>query len=134
MPRIRTFLLAALFSCALVWPQEPKHQEPAEEDEALGKKEYSFNPLQAEKELRIGNFYFRKGNFKAAAGRFREAARWNPNFPDAYLRLGEAEEKRKDPKAAREAFAKFLELAPQDKRASEVRKKLGDGLKPAPAR
>jgi len=40
------------------------------------------------------------------------------------LRLGEAEEKQKDWKLAREAYQKFLELAADDKRSPEIRKKV----------
>ena len=106
--------------------KEPAAQEqaPPEEDEAEKPKEYSFNPLQAEKELRIGNFYFHKGSYKAAAQRYREATRWNGNLAEAYFRLGEAEEKQKDWKLAREAYEKFLELAAEDKRSPEIRKKV----------
>jgi tetratricopeptide (TPR) repeat protein len=103
-----------------------KEQAPPEEDETLQpKKEYAFNPLQAEKEVQIGGFYFKKGSYKAAANRFLEATKWNPGLAEAYFRLGEAEEKLRDKKAAHEAWAKFLELAPGDKRAEEVKKKLG---------
>jgi tetratricopeptide (TPR) repeat protein len=105
-------------------PPQEKEQAPPEEDVALKPKEYSFNPLQAEKELKIGNYYFKKGSYKAATDRFREATRWNANFPEAYVRLGEAEEKQKDWKAAREAYEKFLQLAEDDKRSPEIRKKL----------
>ena len=57
-------------------------------------------------------------------GRFREATKWNDGNSDAWLRLGEAEEKNKDSKAARDAYEKYLKLAPDAKNASEVRKKL----------
>jgi len=67
-------------------------------------KEYSFNPLQAEKELQIGNFYFKTGKYRSAAMRFTEATKWNDGSSDAWLRLGETEEKLKDPKAAKEAY------------------------------
>jgi tetratricopeptide (TPR) repeat protein len=110
-----------------VIPQEKpaaQEQAPPEEDEAQKPKEYSFNPLQAEKEMRIGNFYFRKKSYKAAAQRFREATRWNTNLAEAYFRLGEAEEKQKDWKPAREAYEKFLEVAADDKRSPEIRKKV----------
>ncbi len=117
-----------LASCALLAQQQtppPQTQEPPEEDETLiPKKDYPFNPLEAAKELKTGDFYFKKGKYKAAAGRFREATLWNPGFAEAYLRLGEAEEKLRDKKAAHDAYAKFLDLAPQDKRAAEVRNKL----------
>ncbi len=105
-------------------PQEQKEQEPPEEDEELKPKEYSFNPLQATRELKTGDFYFKKGNYKAAARRFREATRWDPTSAHAFLRLGEAEEKLHDAKAAQEAYAKYLELDPEAKDAERIRKKL----------
>jgi tetratricopeptide (TPR) repeat protein len=113
-------------SLAVSLQQKPpaQEQQPPEEDEAQKPKEYSFNPLQAEKEMRIGNFYFHKKSYRAAAQRFREATRWNGNLAEAYFRLGEAEEKQKDLKAAREAYEKFLELAADDKRSPDIRKKV----------
>ncbi len=105
----------------------PKPQEPAEEDESLIPKEYSFNPLQAEKEIKVGSYYMKKGSYRAAARRFREATRWNPGGAEAWLKLGEAQEKLKDKDAAREAFTKYLELKPDAKNAAAIRKKLGSG-------
>ncbi|HLM98848.1 MAG TPA: hypothetical protein VK335_06180 [Bryobacteraceae bacterium] len=105
-------------------PAEQQEQAPPEEDEAEKPKEYSFNPLQAEKEVRVGTYYFHKGSYNAAAGRFREATKWNPALAEAYVLLGEAEEKRRSWKAAEVAYEKFLELAADDKRAPEVRKKV----------
>ena len=105
-------------------PQEPAEQEPPEEDANLKPKEYSFNPLQANKKLQVGLEYFRRHSYKAAAGRFREATNWNPNLAEAWLRLGEAEEKRKNRKDAKDAYAKYLELQPEAKDAAEIRKKV----------
>jgi len=134
----RLFILS-LFLAGALWPQQDKtlkskapeqakpevqEQEPPEEDESLKPKEYTFNPLEAEKDLKVGNYYFKKGNYKGALNRFREATKWNPNYAEAYLRLGESEEKMKDTKAAHEAYAKFLELAPDSKEAASVKKKL----------
>src|SRR3974390_1098881 len=87
-------------------PTVTKEEVPKEEDENLTTKEYAFNPLQAESELRVGNYYFKKGSYRAAAMRFREATKWNQGFGEAWLRLGEAAEKQKDWKTAKEAFAK----------------------------
>ena len=133
------FLILSLFLAGVLWPQQDKtaksktseqakpqvqEQEPPEEDESQAPKEYTFNPLEAEKNLKVGNYYFKKGNYKGALNRFREATRWNPNYAEAYLRLGESEEKMKDAKAAHEAYAKYLELAPDSKEAGAVKKKL----------
>jgi tetratricopeptide (TPR) repeat protein len=104
--------------------QEPAEQEPPEEDANLKPKVYSFNPLQAKKELQVGEEYWKKHSYKGAAMRFREATRWNPNLTEAWLRLGEAEEKRKDAAAAKEAYTKYLELQPDAKDAGEIRKKI----------
>ena len=103
---------------------QSKEAEPPEEDDGSKPTEYAFNPLQAEKELQIGVFYMKKGSYAAAVKRFTEATRWNPNMADAYLRLGEAAEKFKDPKAAKEAYAKYVELAPEAKNAPAIKKKL----------
>jgi len=103
---------------------QPEGQEPPEEDANLKPEVYSFNPVQANKNLRIGMEYFKKGSYKAAAGRFLEATKWNPNLAEAWLRLGEAEEKRKNRKEAKEAYAKYLELQPEAKDAAEIRKKI----------
>jgi tetratricopeptide (TPR) repeat protein len=105
--------------------QKPPEQEPPEEDESLkAPKEYTFNPLQAESEMKVGAYYFKKGSFKAAARRFEEATKWNPSLPEAFLRWGESLEKFGDRKGAKAAFAKFLELAPDAKEAKAVRKKI----------
>jgi tetratricopeptide (TPR) repeat protein len=105
-------------------PTSGKQEVPPEEDTSLAVKEYSFNPLQAEKELQIGNFYFKTGKYRSAAMRFTEATKWNDGSSDAWLRLGETEEKLKDPKAAKEAYTRYLALAADAKNAAEIRKKL----------
>jgi tetratricopeptide (TPR) repeat protein len=103
-------------------PEE--NQLPPEEDKAKTQEEYSFNPLKSKKDVTVGEFYFKKSDYKAAAGRFREATKWNDGNAEAWLRLGDAEDKMHDAKAAREAWEKYLQLAPDAKNAGEVRKKL----------
>lgn len=105
-------------------PPKVQEQEPPEEDESLKPKEYSFNPLEAEHDVKVGNYYFKKGNYKGALSRFREATLWNPGYAEAYLRLGETEEKMHDKPAARQAYAKYLELEPDGKQSEAIKKKL----------
>src|SRR5438477_12062293 len=90
-------------------------QLPPEEDKAEVPKQYSFNPLQSKKEVTVGEFYLKKGDLKAAMGRFREATKWNDGNAEAWLRIAETEEKMKELKAARDAYAKYLDLAPDAK-------------------
>ncbi|MBS1829910.1 MAG: hypothetical protein JST93_31710 [Acidobacteria bacterium] len=121
----RWFLTIVVASgIVLAQQKDQKPPEPPEEDESFKTKEYEFNPLQASKELKIGLYYMKKGSFKAAANRFEESTRWDPSNPEGFLKLGEAREKLKDHAAAKVAFTKFLELAPDSKLAPAIRKKL----------
>lgn len=105
-------------------PAEEQVQLPPEEDKSDVPRQYAFNPLQAKKEVTVGEFYFKKSDFRAAEGRFREATRWNDGNSEAWLRLGEAAEKNHEPKVAREAYEKYLQLTPQAKNASDVKKRI----------
>jgi tetratricopeptide (TPR) repeat protein len=105
-------------------PQQPQQADPPEEDESLAPKEYAFNPLQAAKELKIGDFYSKKKSWKAAGMRYEEAVKWDPNLAEAWLKLGDARDKLNDRKGARDAWAKYLEVAPDAKNAPEIRKRL----------
>jgi tetratricopeptide (TPR) repeat protein len=118
-------VLLAVSPLAAQPPAQPPHEEPEEEDASAKPKEYSFNPLQAEQEVKVGRFYMRRGSHKAAAGRFEEAVKWNPQMAEAWLLLGEAREKIKDFKGAKEAYLKYLELAPDAKNGEAVKKRLG---------
>lgn len=99
-------------------------QKPPEEDDSVKPQVYTFNPLNAAKDIRTGDFYMRKGNYKAAVARYLEATKWNEQSAEAYRKLGEAEEKFDEPKQAREAYRKFLDLDPDSKEAAVVRKRL----------
>jgi tetratricopeptide (TPR) repeat protein len=137
---VRVFL-ACTFACVLVAqdppaqkppdkkvltppPPKPLEEEPPEEDESLIPKEYALNPLESTRNITAGNYYFKKGNFRAASKRYLEATRWDPGSADAFFKLGEADEKLKDRAGAREAYAKYLEISPDAKNAAEVKKKI----------
>jgi tetratricopeptide (TPR) repeat protein len=105
-------------------PAQKQVEEPPEEDESLIPKECVLNPLEAEKNIRTGDFYFHKPKYGAAANRYKEAICWDPSSKEAYLKLGEVEEKLHNRDQARDAYKKYLELAPDAKNAGEIKKKL----------
>ena len=105
-------------------PAGAKEEIPPEEDKALTPEEFSFNPLEAEKWVNVGNQYFKKGKYRAAENRYRGATKWNEGYGEAWLRLGEVEEKLKDIPAAKEAYTKYLEVAADAKNAAQIRKRL----------
>ena len=113
--------------------QKPTPVDPPEEDASLKPKEYTLNPVQAEKEYNIGLYYAKKKSWRAAANRFEEAAKWNPGFGDAYFKRAEMLEHLGDKGKARAAWAQFVEAAPDDKRVADVQKKL-KATAPPPAK
>src|SRR5580698_700755 len=107
MPRCWILLILAGMSAAQQAPApkpsvDEQAQLPPEEDKALRPKEYHFNPLQSQDELRVGEFYFKSGDFSAAALRFSEATKWNDGNSEAWLLLAESQEKNRQTKAASE--------------------------------
>ncbi|HPT27286.1 MAG TPA: hypothetical protein PLZ95_12760 [Bryobacteraceae bacterium] len=125
MAPILTLLALPLLGAA--WAQKPPAAGDLKEEDTgvTAEKEYAFNPLQAEKELRIGDYYTKKGSHKAAAGRYLEAVKWNPTLAEGWRKLAVAREKIKDEKAAAEAWKKYLELVPDAKDAKQIRTKPG---------
>ena len=117
-------LLAALLPAQRRRPEAPPAPREPDEVESEAEPEYTFNPIQAQKELRIGDFYFKRKSYRAAAGRYDRATKWQPDLAEAYYKLGEAQEKLDKPEVARAAFQKYLELSPPPRKAEEVKKKI----------
>ena len=129
------------FFLATILPAQPKprtppapaavqEQEPPEEDPDLQPKEYTFNPLEASRNITAGNFYFKKGNYRAASRRYLEASKWDPMSAEALMKLGESYEKLRDFTKARETFDKYLTIASDAKDIDAVKKKLAKLPKP----
>ncbi|MGA8029310.1 MAG: tetratricopeptide repeat protein [Bryobacteraceae bacterium] len=140
----RTLLLACLLipaSASTFFPQnQPKaaqkpaqqpaeEPQPPEEDESVAPKVYPLDPLESERNIKVGNFYMHKGSpagYRAARGRYEDATKYNPSSAEAFFKLGEAEEKLKNKEAAKAAFERAIQLAPDSKLAHDARKKLGN--------
>jgi len=105
--------------------QSPDEENPPEEDESVAPKTYTLNPLESERNVKVGNFYWHRGKYHAAADRYRDATRYNPSSAEAFYKLGEAEEKLKNKDAARVAYQKVMQISPDSKLAQEAKKKLG---------
>jgi len=106
--------------------QPPDEGAPPEEDESLKPRIYAFNPLEAERSIKVGNFYMHQATargYRAAAMRFEEATKFNPNSAEAFLRLGEAEEKLKNKDKAKVAFERASRIDPDSKIGKEAGKK-----------
>jgi len=74
-------------------------------------------PPSPHKSVEIGNFYFRKGAYRGALSRFREAIRTDSDYAPAYLGLGEVYEKMGRDRRALEAYETYLNDLPSDRDA-----------------
>ena len=102
----------------------PDESNPPEEDESVAPKKYILNPLEAERNIKIGDFYWNKKNYRGALSRYKDATRYNPSSVEGFLKLGEAAERLNNGEEAKAAFRKVIALAPDSKFAVVARKKL----------
>ncbi len=107
-------------------PPSEDEQEPPEEDESVAPEKFPLDPLESDRNIRVGNFYWHKGDYRAALARYERATKYNPSSADAFFKVGEAEEKLKRKDAAKSAFQRVIQIAPDSKAAREARKKLGE--------
>jgi tetratricopeptide (TPR) repeat protein len=105
-----------------------KQALPPEEDKSFLSEDHSFNPLQSQKSVQVGDEYYKIGKLNGAAYRYKDATLWNDGNAEAWRKLGTVEEKLKDKQAAKDAYTKYLELSPDAKDAASIRKKL-QGMK-----
>ena len=70
------------------------------------------DPIEAQRHLKVGDFYFKRKNFQAAQERYREAIRYLPRLPDSYLKLIVALEKMEKFEEALAVCREFLEANP----------------------
>jgi tetratricopeptide (TPR) repeat protein len=83
-----------------------------------------WDPLRADKDIRVGHYYMNKGDTDAAIDRFEDAIVAKPGFAIPYLYLGEAQEKKGQKRLAIKSYTKYLDLDPHADDAEKVRKKI----------
>jgi tetratricopeptide (TPR) repeat protein len=84
----------------------------------------TWDPLRAEKDLEVGRFYMKKGDWDAAIDRFQDATTAKPGYAVPYLYLGEAQEKKGLKKQAIKSYTRYLDLYPHAEDGDKVRKKI----------
>jgi tetratricopeptide (TPR) repeat protein len=100
-----------------------------EGDELGGIQEFKpWNPHKAAKDVEVGDFYFKRKNYRAVLDRYREALYYKYNDAVATFRLGVCQEKLGDAGEARKAYEAYLKILPEGPFAAEAHQAL-DRLK-----
>jgi len=79
-----------------------------------------WNPMKALKDVEIGDFYFKRKNYRAALDRYKEALFYKDNDAMASLRLAECQEKLGDKAEARKYYEQYLKILPEGEFAKEA--------------
>ena len=104
-----------------------------EGDEIGGVEEFKpWDPHKAEKDVEVGDFYFKRTNYRAALDRYREALYYKYDDAVATFRIGVCQEKLGETGEARKAYEAYLKILPHGPFAGEAHKAL-TRLKTAPA-
>ena len=84
----------------------------------------AWDPLRAEKDLEVGQYYMRKGDLDAAIDRFQDAAAAKPGYALPFRYLGEAQEKKGQKKQAIKSYQRYLDLYPHAEDGEKIKKKI----------
>ena len=95
--------------------------EEAPEPDTTGIQEFHpWNPLKASKDVEVGDFYFKRKNYKAALDRYKEALYYKNNYALANFRLAVCQEKLGDKAEARKYYEQYLKILPEGPFAKEA--------------
>lgn len=83
---------------------------------------HTWDPHRAAKSVEVGDFYFKRKNYRAAEDRYREALRYKDNDAVATIRLAECLEKLGILDDARAEYESYLRILPHGPQASEAQK------------
>jgi len=104
-------------------PQSSEAVADAEGRDAGGVGEFhAWDPHKAAKDVEIGDFYFKRKNYRAAEDRYREALLYKDNDAMATMRLAVCLEKLDRPGEAVTEYQSYLKIMPHGPQSEEARK------------
>ncbi|MGI9101815.1 MAG: tetratricopeptide repeat protein [Terriglobales bacterium] len=83
-----------------------------------------YDPHRADKDVEVGDFYFKRENYRAAESRYAGALEWMPNNAIAFFKLAQAQEKLGKTDQARGNYQQYLKILPSGERSAEARQAL----------
>jgi tetratricopeptide (TPR) repeat protein len=83
-----------------------------------------WNPMKAMKDVEVGDFYFKRKNYRAALERYKEALYYKDNDAMASLRLAQCYEKLGNKTDAKKYYEQYLKILPEGEFAKEARASL----------
>lgn len=100
-------------------PSTDSDEAPSDTDEM-----HPWDPHKAAKDLEIGDYYFKRKNYKGALERYKDALVYKPNDAVANFRLAECEEKMGNSSDATQHYEAYLKILPEGPFAADAQKAL----------
>jgi tetratricopeptide (TPR) repeat protein len=131
--RLVMVLGGVLFCACRSWPVQessskdaPKPKPNSSSDNATNNApdQPTWDPLRAEKDLEVGQYYMHKGDVDAAIDRFEDATLAKPGYAVPFRYLGEAQEKKGLKREAIKSYTRYLDLFPHADDRSKIEKKI----------
>lgn len=105
-------------------PPKSERDRPIVEDFPETREVQKWDPHKAAKNVEVGDYYFKKGNYQAALSRYEEALEWKSNHALAAYQAAQCEEKLGQPDDARRYYEKYLTVLPKGPLAADARQAL----------
>jgi len=105
-------------------PKKPDKKNKPDSATQNASDQPTWDPLRAEKDIEVGQYYMRKGDVDAAIDRFQDATIAKPGYAIPFKYLGEAQEKKGLKKQAIKSYSRYLELFPHAEDGDKIRKKV----------
>lgn len=102
----------------------PLGSMPGSDATADVKELHPYDPHKADKNVEVGDFYFKRGNYRAAESRYAEALLYMSTHAAATYKLAEAQDKLGKFALARVNYQKYLKILPKGEYAEEATKAL----------
>ena len=85
---------------------------------------HPWNPYRAVKDDEVGDFYFKRKNYKAALARYQDALAWKDKDAVATFRIAQCYEKLDQPDEAITNYRQYLKILPDGPFSKEAKKAL----------
>jgi tetratricopeptide (TPR) repeat protein len=85
---------------------------------------HPWNPMRALKDIEVGDFYFKRKNYRAALARYQDALYYKENDAAATFHVAQCQEKLGQPEAALDNYQGYLKILPHGPFAEEAQKSI----------
>jgi tetratricopeptide (TPR) repeat protein len=101
-----------------------RHPDSTSDDESGVSEFKPWNPHKADKDVEVGDYYFKEKNYRAALSRYQEALEYKPRDARATFKIAQTQEKLGNIDDARANYEGYLKILPNGPDSAASKKAL----------